>query len=377
MKKGYIKLLSICVTMIILTAINIIYPKVNQYVYILFLITTFLITIKLIGYEKDKSFFEKDILIVVTIIPLLYTIITYLIGIIPDIGFFKNPYSLTALNILKNLSLYAMIIIAEELLRYNLVKKGSNNKLILILITLTFSFMNISFALRGFDLNVGYDLVIFIFLHAIPLIFRNALLTYLSLKGGYKPCIAYLAVTTLPTYFMPIFPNLGLYIESINKIFLPFITFLIINKMTKEEHKKIVITGKTKKTTIIVLLVLSFTLIGLNSGWFKYQLLVVGSGSMAPNLNIGDVIIIKKLPKKELEQIKTKDILVFRKGSSIMVHRVKEIKETENDYEFYTKGDANDNVDTFVPKTKDVIGITKLKIPVIGYPVLKLKELID
>ena len=376
MKKGDIKLLSICSTLIILMVINIIYPKINQYVYILFLIIAFFITIKLIGYEKDKSFFEKDMIIIAAIIPLFYTLITYLIGISPSIGFFKNPYSLEVANVFKNILTYGAVIILEELLRYNLVKKSSHSKPLLVLVAATFSLMNISFALRGFDLRVGYDLVIFTFLHFIPLIFRNVLLTYLSYKGGYKPCMIYLAVTTLPSYFMPIFPNLGLYIESINKIILPFLVYIIINRITKEEDQKTVPLTKAKKTSFIAIIIICLVIIGLNSGWFKYQILVVGTGSMEPNLNIGDVIVVKKIKDNQLDKIKEKDVLVFKKGNSIIVHRVVKINELGETVEYQTKGDANEDIDNFTPTQKDIIGITNFKIPVIGYPVLKLKELL-
>ena len=69
---------------------------------------------------------------------------------------------------------------------------------------------------------------------------------------------------------------------------------------------------------------------------FGYGLAVVLSGSMEPELSIGDLLFVK-----ETEDYKENDIVVFQEGNTLIVHRVIEIDgET-----ITTKGDANNIAD--------------------------------
>ena len=54
------------------------------------------------------------------------------------------------------------------------------------------------------------------------------------------------------------------------------------------------------------------------------------------------------------------------------MHRVIEV----NDNTFKTKGDNNDEEDAWVVNKKDIIGITKVRIPLLGYPTVWLNELL-
>ena len=374
MKKGYLKLLIICLSMIILAIINAIYPISNNYFYIFFLLVIFVSTIYFIGFEKDKLFFEKDLILVCIFTPLFFLILTYMLGLF--IGFNKNGYSLIFSNIIKNIFVFGNILVLKELIRYNLIKKGSLNKSIFILVIIVFILMDLSFLVRGFNLTVGYDLLKFIFLYAIPLIFTNILLTYITFKGGYKPSIIYSSIITLPMYFMPIFPDLGIYMDVVFQIIIPFVTFFLIYKMTDENTNTNLVTQKFNKISTVCLLLLTFIIIGVSSGWFKYQTLVIATGSMEPNISIGDVVVVEKISQQNVRKIEIGQILVFWNDNNIIVHRVIDVKEVNGRYDFYTRGDANNAVDNFIIREKDVIGIVKIRIPLVGYPTLELNKII-
>ena len=87
-----------------------------------------------------------------------------------------------------------------------------------------------------------------------------------------------------------------------------------------------------------------------------YGIAVVLSGSMEPELSIGDLIIIKKTDDLNLNQV-----VVYQDDSKLVVHRIVEIKENE----VVTKGDANNIVDNTISKT-DIRGEVILAIPYLG-----------
>lgn len=91
--------------------------------------------------------------------------------------------------------------------------------------------------------------------------------------------------------------------------------------------------------------------------FFGFSTAVVVSGSMSPNIETNDMIIIK-----EQKEYNINDIISFNSGKSIVTHRIIKI---ENDG-FVTKGDAN-NVEDQNIVTKDAIkGKVVMIIPGIG-----------
>lgn len=83
---------------------------------------------------------------------------------------------------------------------------------------------------------------------------------------------------------------------------------------------------------------------------------IVLSGSMEPEISVGDFIVVSE--KKAYGE---DSIVVFQDGRSLVVHRVVEI----NDNTIVTKGDANNTVDNPVEKTM-VKGTVIAVIPQIG-----------
>lgn len=95
-----------------------------------------------------------------------------------------------------------------------------------------------------------------------------------------------------------------------------------------------------------------------------YQVYTVISGSMKPEYNVGDLIYVKKIDTSEIE-VGMPITFVLNEDLVVATHRVVEI-DTENQH-FYTKGDANDTVDTAPVHFKNVIGVPKFRIPYLGY----------
>ena len=104
--------------------------------------------------------------------------------------------------------------------------------------------------------------------------------------------------------------------------------------------------------------------------FFGIKSFVIISGSMEPNLNIGDIVLIKSVDEQEL---KVNDIISFREGESIITHRIVEIIEKERK-KYITKGDNNNAKDSNDVEYKEIEGIFIGKIPYLGYAVIFLKN---
>jgi signal peptidase I len=93
---------------------------------------------------------------------------------------------------------------------------------------------------------------------------------------------------------------------------------------------------------------------------------VVKSRSMYPTLDVGDIVIVKGS-----KDYIVGDIIVFRYGKEIVVHRVFNITSGG----IVTKGDANEKPDPWIISYDDIYGKVIAVIPRIGYIALVLINL--
>ena len=96
-----------------------------------------------------------------------------------------------------------------------------------------------------------------------------------------------------------------------------------------------------------------------------YSVYTVASSSMVPNYDIGDTLLVKKIPIKE---IRVGDVVTYIGEASsvkdmIITHRVEKIEQGESGTLFHTKGIAN-NIEDPIVNEKQILGkvIYKFKI---------------
>lgn len=134
--------------------------------------------------------------------------------------------------------------------------------------------------------------------------------------------------------------------------------------------KVLKICGKVLSTIITVLLVLVivFNLTNLvmrqtsdelQPRIFGYSSAIIISGSMAPSINVNDLVIYK-----EKENYQVGDVVIFANfgGESLTTHRIVGVAEDG----FITKGDANNTEDMFHIRNEDIFGAVWLVIPYVG-----------
>ena len=90
---------------------------------------------------------------------------------------------------------------------------------------------------------------------------------------------------------------------------------------------------------------------------------VIVSGSMQPELDIGDIVVVKDIEENELQE---GDIISFREGQSVVTHRIIEIENKDNQKQIKTKGDNNNSVDNNIVHVDAIEGKVITSIPLIG-----------
>ena len=377
MKKNEKRILLIEIIALLFLILNIFVKNIlTENTIILFLLILFILSVILVGFEKEKTIEKRKVLKQVFFYTISFLIIIYGLGLI--VGFLSTSYSLTLINIFKNSFPVFLILIIEELVRYNICKKGENNKLIIYISVVIFTFVDISMIISNYDLNDISNILKLSTLVVCPSVFKNVMLSDFSKKYGYEVCITYRLIMGLYIYIVPIFPNLNEYLESVIMSILPIFILILIN-MQFEIEKKEDIRDKhiASKILSVIIILIVITTICLFSNLFPWWIAIVGSGSMTPTINVGDAIIVDKITKEEMAELKVGDILVFKVGKSMYTHRIINIDVKNDEYYISTKGDRKGNVvDDWTVKSNDVIGVVKFRIPYVGYPTVQLNRLL-
>lgn len=143
--------------------------------------------------------------------------------------------------------------------------------------------------------------------------------------------------------------------------------YKVINKIGK------IISWTILTILILVGLILVFIFfsskIAQKKGEFApLSLYTIISPSMTPNINVYDVVIVKKTNP---EKLKIGDVISFYSlndffGNTPITHRIIEKYNTQDGLQFGTKGDANGKVDNDLVLQSNIIGKVIFKLPQFG-----------
>jgi signal peptidase I len=98
-----------------------------------------------------------------------------------------------------------------------------------------------------------------------------------------------------------------------------------------------------------------------------FRSLTVMSGSMAPAIHTGDVVVTRPIPPLAA---RVGDVVTFQDPSRpdrLITHRVREVRASGATVEFETKGDANNATERWQVPADGRIGRVVYKVPALGY----------
>ncbi len=160
------------------------------------------------------------------------------------------------------------------------------------------------------------------------------------------------------------------------------------SRKDKKEKKPI---SKRKAILAVILIALAFS--GSFIIYFILQItlrtstpmVVVVSGSMEPNIHIGDLLFLQGRDPEDIKagtiEDKKGDVIVYDARDlwdgapdDPIVHRVVDKWENDSVWYFLTKGDANDDVDKAPVPEDHIVGVVCGRIPYIGYVKIFLSD---
>ena len=342
----------------------------SQYIDLFFYFLWFIFFYFRYGIPRNKNYLNRISVRYTVILLLLYVLVIYLLGCFT--GFSKSIYDHSIFGIIINTVPVILVILFKEWIRYSVFSHSANDRSVIIFVTISYIFIDIFNAYLNTSIGNFYQLFNFICLSIVPSIAKESLFSYITYHISILPVLIYRLSLEIVPFLVPIYPDLGNYLNASISLIFPFVVYLGMKKIILYREKATIETRNYLiKLMSIPISIFLIILIVLVSGIFKYKMIAIGSDSMNPIYYRGDAIIYEK---KKVNQIKKGDILVFKQNQTVVTHRVQEIIEKDHQLFFQTKGDNNEKVDSVLVSQEDVLGIVQYVVKYIGYPTIWFNE---
>ena len=327
----------------------------------------------LIRKRSAPSINRKTVLLLTVTFMLLYFTVFYLSGL--RFGFAKTTVPFNLQTLIKRILPILLIIISSEIIRRILLMQESAVASALAFLACLLSELAIAGGLHDIaTLNTMMDMV---GLTLFPAITAGILCQFISARHSALPPIAYRSLLILTPYFIPIAPAIPDALRSFIVLLLPLVLLLFLRALYEKPKKRATASPHAKRLGYIsaaIGILLSTGFILLISCQFRFGTIVIATGSMTGELNIGDAIIYERYDD---QLIKEGTVIVFEKDRSLIIHRVVEIEHINGQTRYYTKGDANEDRDLGFVTDSNIKGITNFKISYIGYPSLWMHRIFE
>jgi len=380
MKINKIKLYILEIIFSIILFIALLVSNKITYILLSVILLTYAIIVKsTMKKKKVLSINKKQVNILMIGFALIYLGIFYLSGLF-IYDFVKSPTLFGLTTLYRYIIPLVIIIISTEIIRYSFISQEIKIRLFKKQIDLSKIIMFIDMVLVDLVIYTGvYDLTnLNDFLTAVGFILFasiscNLFYNYVSTRYGKFGIICYRLITVLYVYFIPIIPDMYIYFRSFLRMVYPYILYLVLEHTYSKTTFAVAYNERKKNAIgITILFVIMVGITMLISCQFKYGILVIGSESMTGSINVGDAVLYESYDNQNIEK---NDVIIFFKNNIRLVHRVIDIKNVNGELRYYTKGDANEKMDSGYVTHKDIIGITKFKLVYIGYPTLWVRDI--
>ena len=310
---------------------------------------------------------RREVLLVMAVMAPLLVMIYYLTGL--RFGFYRTPVQSHYLT--KYIIPFLLAIPGAEVLRWVLLQQ--KRKTVTAVTYAAMVLLDCILYASTNMLDTFQRVLSFGSLVLLPAVTGNLLYHYLSPKYGPLPNIVYRLVLALYPYIFSTAPGTPSAMLAFGRMVAPVLVLLFIHRIY--EKRTFAVSRQKNLWHFLggaVLLTAMALIIMLISCQFRYGLLVVGSESMTGAIDKGDAIIYESYTD---QVISTGEVIVFRDGKTQYIHRVADVKYTDGELRYYTKGDINDTVDPGYVTRDELVGVVQLTVKHIGYPTIWLREL--
>ena len=349
----------------------------NFYTYLInpmfFIILAVIIKMLIVNNYNSNISLRKTIAMYVGITALAYMFIFLISGLFVTYG--KNPYNISIKGILLNIYSTGLIIFIREYIRYKLINtvQREDKNLIFVLIVLVFTIQDLSINLIIENLNIYY---IFksIFMSVIPIIIKNSLFTYIAKYTNYMPSVLYEMIINMFLWISPILPKVPwVFTAIIDSVFPLILLYYLKYEISKKDKRHIFKMEKSVNPKgFIPFAVLVVIIIFFAMGIFPIRPIGIATGSMYPNLCVGDLAIILKC---DADSVKVGDVIEYKRKDFSVIHRVKDKYIKDETIYFITRGDNNNIDDSDPVKADQLTGRVIARIPYLAYPTIWINNL--
>lgn len=380
MKKDKVKLYSTELLLLISLLIAIIVSNKISYTMSAIILTLFSIAIVVLLKKKEsKSLYKTQVVWLMIGFAIVYLAAFFLIGMIKN-EFLRQPVIFGFKTLYRFIIPITVSIITSEIMRSVLISQDGTIRFFNYQADISKALTFLNMVLIDLLIYIGvYDLTNYDqFLAAIGFVLFasiscNLFYNYTSKRYGMLGIILYRMITVLYTYIIPITPNLHIYLKSFLRMIYPYFLYLILEKTFSKTDFVVSYNDRRKNfITITVMIILMSAITMLISCEFKYGILVIGSKSMTGSINMGDAVVYERY---DGQKIMNGQVIIFENEGLRLVHRVVDIKDINGEIRYYTKGDANEDLDKGYITDKKIIGVTKFRVVAIGYPTLWFRQL--
>jgi len=372
MKKDILRNYCLEILLIVILSLALFVSNIFSRKLLALVLTIFSIVCVIIVKKRNlKPTYERQVMIILSIFGIIYLLIHYLLGLY--FGYYESPTKFSFKVLLNFIIPLILIIISSEVIRNKFIKQsGKFNSALLFIAMVLIDLIVYSGVYDLSNLEDFLAVIGFVFFASVAC---NLLYNYIAKRYGVKGIILFRLLTALYGYFIPIIPDIYIFFQSFIRMVFPYIIYLVLEHTYSKENYSSLYTDKKKNIISVTIVLITMTLlIALISCNFKYGLLVVGSGSMSNAILKGDVVFFSSY---EGEELNVGDVIIFNQNEIETVHRIVDIEKVNGIVRYYTKGDANNDVDTGYSTSENIVGVVKFKIKYIGYPTIWLKDIFD
>ena len=318
-------------------------------------------TLSTIGFKTDKSILRFSTTRLVVLHFLLIGILLFVVG--SFVGMHKVEFSWISIPIFG-------FIIAIELFRYTLLANHRERwELIAAFIALS-TLISFTTVVDFTTFMQSSTPIVVIITTLCGILATELICTYFSLRISLIPAIIYHVIIVMAPLIIPYQPQLGGALSLIFTIATPLLCFILVlhHEKYSERHIKKARRFSISFLTIPIIVILAAYAV-IISGITPYRMIAIASNSMKPTISRGDALIYRS----DVD-IKTDDIIVFKRGNEIIAHRVTEVVKQRSGTYYRTKGDYAGNADLYLVDPESVLGRVEIVNYYVGYPTILLNE---
>ncbi len=281
-------------------------------------------------------------------------------------GFGSSPMSNGYPYLFMNLAYWMSVLAAFELGRALLLRpfaKRHTTAMVLVF-AIFFAFLSLPWHAFAF-MGGGWEAMPFLGGTFLPLLAKGLLAGALAVSGGPLAAMAYMGAMTAFEWHSPILPHLDWIMKALIGTTLPLTGLVVLQFMNETPAPKRT-QAKTQRRVSpawIITGLLCFLLVWVTLVPLGIRPVSVATGSMAPALHTGDLVLVRHVAA---DTISVGDVIQFRSGDTTIIHRVVAVDD-DSHLHFYTKGDANNDMDSEPVMGGQVIGRVSLTIPKLGW----------